>query len=415
MNSLPRSLRVAVLLLAVFLATAAALQWWLRRETTRLQDEAVATRRVQLDQAVGMIQRMHAPWNDALEKELGGLLGGKVSVLAADEAKITGAATPGALAVECDLPGQPGRVARLTFMPLVAQRLAVLHRRVLVVTVIVGLLLLITPVLAALAQRDQPEAATQTPWRKASTEMDGLTHFARISVERGAELAREAGARQRAEEDLHVSRTLLTSSQQERARLGRDLHDNICQTLYAVSLTLESVGRKMTAEPEIERRLAQSIEELRRLNQEVRLFLRELEPEQIQRQSFTEAIGLMLGAGPAGPEVKVIRQLDEAAVALISPQQSAEVVNILREAISNAVRHGRARTITLRAERSDATIALAVQDDGRGFPTDQLRPDGHGLANMQTRATALGGSLRVESAPGKGTRILLLLPVASAP
>jgi len=271
------------------------------------------------------------------------------------------------------------------------------------------------PVLAALATRDRPEGPTRTPWHKASSEMEGLTHFARISVERGAQLARESGARLRAEEDLQLSRTLLNSSQQERARLGRELHDNICQTLYAVSLTLESVGRKMTAEPEIERRLGQCIEELRRLNQEVRLYLRELEPEQIQRQSFAEAIGVMLGAAPAGPDVRIVRQFDEAAVSAISPQQSVEVVNILREAISNAVRHGHARSITLRAERSDATIAVAVQDDGSGFAADGARTNGHGLANMETRASALGGSLRVDSTPGKGTRILLLLPVASTP
>jgi signal transduction histidine kinase len=411
MNPLPRSLRVAVLLLALFLASAAALQWWLRRETVRLQEETIASRKIELAQAVGMADKLHAAWDDDLQKEMGGLLGGKITVLGADEARAINPAAAGGLSVECDLPGHPGKVARLTFMPLVAQRLAILHRRVLVATVIVGLVLLILPVLAALPQRGLSESVSTTPWRMASTEMGGLTHFARISVERGAELARESGARQRAEEDLHVSRSLLNSSQQERARLGRDLHDNICQTLYAVSLTLESVGRKMTAEPEVERRLGQCIQELRRLNQEVRLYLRELEPEQIQRQSFTEAIGLMVHAAP---DVQIVRQFDEAAVALISPQQSVEVVNILREAISNAVRHGQAQSITLRAERSDGTIALAVQDDGQGFATETIRSDGHGLANMKTRAAALGGSLRVESAPGKGTRILLLLPVASA-
>jgi signal transduction histidine kinase len=334
-------------------------------------------------------------------------------VLSAAEARVASPPGPGTIFVDHELPGQTGRVARLTFMPLVAQRLGVLQRRVLVVTVIIALLLLILPVLAALAQRDRPEAHTQTPWRNAASDMDGLTHFARISVERGAELARESGARLRAEEDLHVSRSLLSSSQQERARLGRDLHDNICQTLYAVSLTLESVGRKMTAEPEIERRLGQCIDELRRLNQEVRLYLRELEPDQIQRQSFIEALALMLSASPAGPEVTVTRQLDAAAVALISPRQSVEVLNILREAISNAVRHGRARAITVRAEQSDATIALAVQDDGSGFAANEPGADGHGLANMQARAVALGGTLRVDSTPGKGTRVLLLLPVAS--
>jgi len=102
-------------------------------------------------------------------------------------------------------------------------------------------------------------------------------------------------------------------------------------------------------------------------------------------------------------------------VALIKPQQTAEIVNILREAISNAARHGHARHITIRAEQDENVIALAVQDDGTGFiETAQQISPGHGLGNMQARATALGGTLKVESSTGKGTRVVLLLPVASA-
>jgi signal transduction histidine kinase len=109
-----------------------------------------------------------------------------------------------------------------------------------------------------------------------------------------------------------------------------------------------------------------------------------------------------------------VRQLDDEAVSLIQPHQAADVMNILREAISNGLRHGRARHLTLRAERGDNVIALAVQDDGSGFAPDGATGSrGHGLANMQARAAALGGSLRVESAPGKGTRVLLTLPVVS--
>ena len=89
-------------------------------------------------------------------------------------------------------------------------------------------------------------------------------------------------------------------------------------------------------------------------------------------------------------------------------------MNILREAMSNSLRHGRAHHITLLAGRSEQAIALAVQDDGTGFaPGLPQAGSGHGLANMQARAAALGGSLRIETSPGKGTRILLTLPIAS--
>jgi signal transduction histidine kinase len=81
--------------------------------------------------------------------------------------------------------------------------------------------------------------------------------------------------------------------------------------------------------------------------------------------------------------------------------------------VRNSLRHGRARHITLLAGRSEEAVALAVQDDGLGFTPVAGTAAGHGLGNMRARATALGGSLRLESAPGKGTRVLLTLPVAS--
>ena len=154
--------------------------------------------------------------------------------------------------------------------------------------------------------------------------------------------------------------------------------------------------------------------ELRRLNQEVRAYLQELEPARVNGQSFAGALAGMLGSLPSGDEVRIEHRLDEEAVELIPPHQIAEIMNILREAVSNSVRHARARTITLRAGRSEQAIALAVQDDGDGFAASASQTgSGHGLANMQARASALGGSLHVESTPGNGTRVLLTLPVAS--
>ncbi|HVU18941.1 MAG TPA: ATP-binding protein [Candidatus Didemnitutus sp.] len=411
MKPLPRPLRIALLLLAFFFAGVAAVQWWLQRETEELQEAALATRRAELAEAVALAESLHAPWSDAFLQSLGGALAGRVTVITVEESRHP--PVGGGLAVEAPLPSQAGKVVRLYFTPLARPRLAILQRRALAASVIIGLLLLVIAVVGALPQRGQTEGLTRTPWQRSESEMDGLTRLARLTAERGALLAQETGARQRAEQDRDVSRDLLTRSHEERVRLGRELHDNICQTLYAVSLSLESVGRRVEAEPEVAQRLTQCIGELRRLNHEVRTHLRELEPGEVQRQSFEEALRQMLDTGPAGPEVRVVRQLDEFAVGSIAPDQAIDVLNILREAISNAVRHGRPHSIVIRAERDQSTVALAVQDDGCGFPAGEGNGQGHGLANMRARASGLGGSLRVESAPGKGSRVLLLVPVAS--
>jgi signal transduction histidine kinase len=191
------------------------------------------------------------------------------------------------------------------------------------------------------------------------------------------------------------------------------LHDNISQTLYAVCLTLESVQKKGALAPDLQQRVDQCMAELRRLNQEVRAYLRDLEPASVASHSFTGALNDLIASIAAGQDVRIEQKLDDEAVALIPPIHIAEIMNILREALSNSLRHGRARHITLLAGRSEETVALAVQDDGLGFTPAPERGRGHGLGNMQARAAALGGSLRIESAAGKGTRVLLTLPVAS--
>lgn len=415
MSPLTRSLSLALLLLALFLSLALAMQWWLRHESARRQQEFTTAKQTQLAQALELLQRPPEKWDLEFQRNLGNLLGGKISLLTASEAQISARPNPEIVTLEQPLKMGTGAIVRLTYTPPSANRLAVLQRRVLVTTIIIALLLLMVPVCLNLIRRDVADSPTQTPWHRASAEMTGLEQLARITVERGEKLAHESGARRRAEESLQVSSTLLTQSQDDRARLGRELHDNICQTLYAVSLTLESVRRKISATPEVWQRLEQSIGELRRLNQEVRSYLSELGPEQIRVQSFADAVSQMLDILPESNDLKISRLLDEDVVALIKSHQTVEVVNILREAISNAARHGHARHITIRAEQDENVIALAVQDDGTGFPDGiPLNPLGHGLGNMQARATALGGTLKVESALGKGTRVVLLLPVASA-
>jgi signal transduction histidine kinase len=197
--------------------------------------------------------------------------------------------------------------------------------------------------------------------------------------------------------------------------LGRDLHDNICQTLYAVSLSLEAVRRTVDSERAATTgpRLDQCIAELRRLNHEVRSYLKDLEPDAVGRMPFLEAVEAMLGAQSTTGGPKLVQDLEPGVADFLAPDQSAEVVNILREAVSNSVRHGRARTITLQARRGEESAVFAVQDDGQGFELADSGGQGHGLANMQARAAALGGSVKIVSAPGNGTRVLLTLPLVS--
>ncbi len=407
MSSLARALLLSIALVGVFLVAAFSLQaWWLRQEAAA-RGEAVDRLGRTLEAALRLAPRPLEKWDEAYRRELGALLQAEVQL---QRAPVASSPSAEAIFIAIPLLKNPEWAVTATGNSPTLEHLRRSHQRLFVTTIFLALLLGSVPLVLSLASsRPSAERDTRAPWRRDAA---GLEQFARLTVERGAALEREHDARRRAEEDLQVSRTLLDRSLEERIKLGRELHDNMSQTLYAVSLALESVRKKMTAAPAIEERLDQCVVELRRLNQEVRAYIRELEPENLRRESFPTALASTL-KGLVPDHVVLEQRLDPTALELIPAQHASELVNIVREAVSNSVRHGRAQRITLRAAHDAGSLALAIADDGAGFAASQTASGGHGLANMRARAAALGGTLHVESAPGKGTRVLLTLPLAS--
>lgn len=403
-------------ILLVLLTGALAMNSWLQRQTQaqirQLDEAAIALKRAQFQQATRQLDSSTA-FTPAKQAEIGQAIGAAVSA----ESRGAAAAPAGMLSFSEDLPGQPtGLRAFVSFPPPPAVRVtALFHRVMLILLLLCPALFMAGLLIATLANRRTPEErVSRTPWANERKQALGIEHFAKISNERGAALAQEHGARVRAEEDLQLNRTLLGNSVAERVRLGRELHDNISQTLYAVCLTLESVRKKGALAGELQARVDHCMTELRRLNREVRTYLQELEPARVTTDSFATALNELIDSIAGGQDVLIESRLDDEAVALIPPVHIAEIMNILREAVSNSIRHGHARRITLRAGRSEQTVALAVQDDGAGF-NPAASQSGHGLGNMQARAAALGASLRIESSVGKGTRVLLTLAVPSSP
>lgn len=414
MNPNTRSIGLAVLLLLLFLGAALSLQWWLVRETRQLQNTAIQEQRSRLGRILAVSGLPPEKWDAYFQRELGAMVGGNVQLYQAGSPPPALPAVASSLTFTDQVVNAPGWEARVTFAAPALLRSQVMHQRILTVIVLLALLLALVPLLIVVLEARRSvavDATSRTPWAASRAQAVGMEQFARLSNERTAALLEEHGARLRAEEDLQVNRALLGHSVAERVRLGRDLHDNICQTLYAVCLTLESVQKKSALSPEMMQRTDQCLVELRRVNQEVRAYLQDLEPGSVNGQSFAAALAGLIGSLPAEDEARIERRLDPETVGLIPTHQVADIMNILREAVSNSLRHGRARHITLLAGRNDQSIALSVHDDGIGFTSSGNR--GHGLDNMQARAAALGGSLQVESATGKGTRIILNLPVPS--
>ena len=196
---------------------------------------------------------------------------------------------------------------------------------------------------------------------------------------------------------------------QERDRIGRDLHDGIIQSLYGVSLSLEDVPDIMAGAPaEAEARVDAAIESLQTSIRELRNFIYGLRPETFDGSDVPTGIIGLAEQFRYNTLIEIDVQVDPEATAGLSRERGAELLHLVREALSNAARHARARHLSIALSRTAGGPSLVIADDGQGFDADAPAAAGHhGLANMRARATAIGAVLRIESRPGEGTRIIV--------
>ncbi|HET9614248.1 MAG TPA: GAF domain-containing sensor histidine kinase [Candidatus Limnocylindrales bacterium] len=198
----------------------------------------------------------------------------------------------------------------------------------------------------------------------------------------------------------------------ERDRIGRDLHDGIIQALYAVSLSLEDVPDMMVDAPgEATRRVDQAIESIHLTIRDIRNFIYGLRPEAVDGAQVLAGIAALAQEVRDGGLIDVVATIDPAADPRLSAEAGLHLLSLVREALSNATRHGRPRRIDVRLSRSDGESVLEIADDGVGFDPARAGGDGHhGLVNMRIRADTIGARLDVDSRPGAGTTVRLALP-----
>jgi len=245
----------------------------------------------------------------------------------------------------------------------------------------------------------------------ARAEMEHLERLVRSSLDQGEALKREKAERLRAQEDAINRTELLNRSRDGQVRLGRDLHDGIIQSLYATGLTLEAARASLREDPEqADRHIVQSLATLNGAIREVRACLKGLSPEGMRASEFTQAVNAAVGTLSAGRPARFEIRIDEEAASRMSERRSADVLQIIREAVSNALRHGRATAVTIRMHLGDGVVGILVQDNGMGFSPGLAGEGGHGLRNMKARAEGAGGTLEVISRPGNGARVVMTLP-----
>ena len=225
-------------------------------------------------------------------------------------------------------------------------------------------------------------------------------------------------ARETAEQNktqIEVQHRLIEQREQERQRIAHDLHDGPVQTITGLTFTLQQLSESCP-DPD----LAKALEGLRDALQEVigdlRAYTQELRPPILFNFGLRRAIRAHLNNFSEGhPAIQIHLNVEWDGEMLPEPVSIA-LFRVYQESLNNVVKHARASEVWVNITRGDSLVTLVVEDNGAGFqvPLDplQLVIQGHlGLAGMRERVEAIGGSLEVDSRPGKGTRIQVQVPL----
>lgn len=224
-----------------------------------------------------------------------------------------------------------------------------------------------------------------------------------VSFADQAALALELAGKQRAQRQLAVLA--------DRDRIARDLHDHIIQRLFAIGLAMQGVQRQLP-EPAVRERLGRAMEQLDHTISEIRTTILELHlsadpPANGRggglRRRLLSAVTDLTAETEVKPTVRMTGPLDT----VVPPEVAEHVEAVLREAVSNAVRHANAERIVVTVDVGDG-ITVEVVDDGVGIPAHVGRS---GLHNVAHRAETLGGELTLARAGDHGTRLTWRVPL----
>jgi signal transduction histidine kinase len=199
---------------------------------------------------------------------------------------------------------------------------------------------------------------------------------------------------------------------EERQRLARELHDSVTQALYSVTLYADAARMAFSAEKW--QALESNLQEVRNMSREamydMRLLVFELRPFMLETEGLVSALRARLAAveGRSGLKTQVLVEEERR----LPIRVEEELYRIAQEGLNNVVRHAGATQVQIQLKYNENTVLLEMMDDGRGFAPEAVsQSGGFGLQGIKERVQQLGGTLKIESAPLKGTRLKIRIPL----
>lgn len=209
----------------------------------------------------------------------------------------------------------------------------------------------------------------------------------------------------------------LAGIMQERQRLAADIHDTVAQGFASIVMALESVNTSPLANDESIRPMLKRIDRIARESlTETRALLWALQPEVFERASLPEFLSALTTRWSEEHGVRAQTMITGKVIAL-RPEIEVTLLRAAQEALANVWKHAQASSVVLTLSYMDETVALDVQDDGKGFDSQSVlttsraqSSGGFGLPALRERAEQQGGTLTIESEPGEGTTVALTIP-----
>lgn len=195
---------------------------------------------------------------------------------------------------------------------------------------------------------------------------------------------------------------------EERERIGMELHDGVIQSLYALGMHLDLVRDLENVKSEDFKPI---IDGLNDVIEDIRRYILNLKLRNYQQKTVYESLQEMLTRLHVPDSMHI--EIDAPHTSPpFTPAVFESICQIANEALSNAMRHANAHSIRLAARETERVFEISVVDDGEGFNlTDMAQESGLGLRNIQQRARLYGGTVLIDTAPGKGTSVKIVVPL----
>ncbi|MFL5615114.1 MAG: MASE1 domain-containing protein [Gemmatimonadaceae bacterium] len=211
------------------------------------------------------------------------------------------------------------------------------------------------------------------------------------------------------DEIRNLAGRLLSATEVERTRIARELHDDVNQQLAALGIGLSALKRHMPAESALREEVARLQGQAMHAADTVRILSHELHPAALRHAGLLPAMRELCAQYGRGESIRAI--LNAKREVSVSHEVALCVYRVTQEALRNAARHSGAQTVHVQLRNTADALELDIEDDGIGFDEAAARRRGGlGLTSMDERVRLVGGSVHVDTSPGRGTRISLRVP-----